>query len=213
MPNTPNYNWNMPDLQADNNTWGSELNATITAIDAKVKQIDDSDAGKVSHANATQNLTLTQQENARTNVGITSWPSHQKKLEYGFARYQVVNGSSSGSPSSLVLAAVDVNKVIFLDFPDNVTQTTYWMNITFPSSGVSPGDRLSFVTQAENIYGSIVPRMTAFLSGNVFGFSAVTSQMRGGSNTTPNYATFVACNIPSGNASFPAGIWWFPVSG
>lgn len=39
MPFTTNYGWNVPDVFADADTWGAELNVTIQDIDAAVNDI------------------------------------------------------------------------------------------------------------------------------------------------------------------------------
>lgn len=38
---TPNYGWPYPTVNADEDSWGTTLNGTITAIDAKVKEVSD----------------------------------------------------------------------------------------------------------------------------------------------------------------------------
>lgn len=41
MPETENYDWNLPTVGGDNGAWGTELNETIEAIDAELKSVSD----------------------------------------------------------------------------------------------------------------------------------------------------------------------------
>jgi len=41
MPNTANFNWNLPDVGGDFDGWGAEINVTFQEIDTKAKELAD----------------------------------------------------------------------------------------------------------------------------------------------------------------------------
>lgn len=49
---TPNYGWVKPEVGGSPDTWGTKLNATIDAIDARAKTIQDAAAAAQSTANS-----------------------------------------------------------------------------------------------------------------------------------------------------------------
>lgn len=75
MTTTPNFGWTLPAINADADTWGTELNANLSAQDTQVKTISDAATGAATAAAAalvkTNNLSdLASASTARTNLGL-----------------------------------------------------------------------------------------------------------------------------------------------
>lgn len=75
MTTTPNYGWTLPAINADADTWGTELNSNLSSQDTQVKAISDAAAAAATTANAalvkTNNLSdIPSASTARTNLGL-----------------------------------------------------------------------------------------------------------------------------------------------
>jgi len=87
---TINYSWTMPEVGGSPDTWGTKLNATITAIDAQVK------------ANQTAVTTAQAAANAAAAVAAAALPSVSYSATDVRAKLLTVDGSGSGINADLV---------------------------------------------------------------------------------------------------------------